>query len=163
MTRLRNAANVLSTDCPIEDFSRASGEARSCLQDLRDGKMPVAAMEEVAHDIVDFADQFLNVDQIGLAKLVEDVFGDLRERIAAGDPPVTEFKPKLPATGIPFEDVERAVVIEALKMSKWVQKDAAELLSLSPRVMNYKIQTLGIDMSLSKTARKKNVVEVATV
>ena len=29
-------------------------------------------------------------------------------------------------------------------MSNWVQKDAAELLSISPRVMNYKIKTLGI-------------------
>ena len=27
-------------------------------------------------------------------------------------------------------------------MSNWVQKDAAELLSISPRVMNYKIKTL---------------------
>ena len=31
-------------------------------------------------------------------------------------------------------------------MSNWVQKDAAELLSISPRVMNYKIKTLGIDL-----------------
>jgi hypothetical protein len=30
-------------------------------------------------------------------------------------------------------------------MSNWVQKDAAELLAISPRVMNYKIKTLGID------------------
>ena len=36
-------------------------------------------------------------------------------------------------------------LIEALKMSNWVQKDAAELLAISPRVMNYKIKTLGID------------------
>ena len=35
--------------------------------------------------------------------------------------------------------------IEALKMSNWVQKDAAELLGISPRVMNYKIKTLGIE------------------
>ena len=28
-------------------------------------------------------------------------------------------------------------------MSNWVQKDAAELLDISPRVMNYKIKTLG--------------------
>ncbi len=33
------------------------------------------------------------------------------------------------------------------KMSNWVQKDAAELLAISPRVMNYKIKTLGIDYS----------------
>jgi hypothetical protein len=30
-------------------------------------------------------------------------------------------------------------------MSNWVQKDAAELLSISPRVMNYKIKTLAIE------------------
>ena len=30
-------------------------------------------------------------------------------------------------------------------MSNWVQKDAAELLAISPRVMNYKIKTLGIN------------------
>jgi hypothetical protein len=50
---------------------------------------------------------------------------------------------KIPPTGIPLEDIERHALIEALKMSNWVQKDAAELLSISPRVMNYKIKTLG--------------------
>jgi len=52
---------------------------------------------------------------------------------------------KLPPTGIPLEDIERFALVEALKMSNWVQKDAAELLSISPRVMNYKIKTLGIE------------------
>jgi len=52
---------------------------------------------------------------------------------------------KIPPTGIPLEDIERQAIVEALKMSNWVQKDAAELLSISPRVMNYKIKTLGID------------------
>src|SRR5919205_173601 len=52
---------------------------------------------------------------------------------------------KIPPTGIPLEEVERLALIEALKMSNWVQKDAAELLAISPRVMNYKIKTLGID------------------
>ena len=52
---------------------------------------------------------------------------------------------KIPPTGIPLEEIERQAVIEALKMSNWVQKDAAELLAISPRVMNYKIKTLGID------------------
>jgi hypothetical protein len=31
-------------------------------------------------------------------------------------------------------------------MSKWVQKDAAALLHISPRVMNYKIKVLGIEI-----------------
>jgi DNA-binding NtrC family response regulator len=52
---------------------------------------------------------------------------------------------KIPPTGIALEEIERQSIVEALKMSNWVQKDAAELLSISPRVMNYKIKTLGID------------------
>jgi transcriptional regulator with GAF, ATPase, and Fis domain len=52
---------------------------------------------------------------------------------------------KIPPTGIPLEEIERAALIEALKMSNWVQKDAAELLDISPRVMNYKIKTLRIE------------------
>lgn len=31
-------------------------------------------------------------------------------------------------------------------MSNWVQKDAAEMLAISPRVMNYKIKVLGIEL-----------------
>ena len=57
---------------------------------------------------------------------------------------------KIPPTGIPLEEVERITLIEALKMTNWVQKDAAELLSISPRVMNYKIKTLGIDFPSSR-------------
>jgi DNA-binding NtrC family response regulator len=52
---------------------------------------------------------------------------------------------KIPPSGIPLEEIERAALIEALKMSNWVQKDAAELLAISPRVMNYKIKTLNIE------------------
>jgi len=59
---------------------------------------------------------------------------------------------KLPPTGIPLEDIERQALVEALKMSNWVQKDAAELLSISPRVMNYKIKTLGIDFPRGRRA-----------
>jgi DNA-binding NtrC family response regulator len=52
---------------------------------------------------------------------------------------------KIPPTGIALEEIEKRALIEALKMSNWVQKDAAELLSISPRVINYKIKTLGIE------------------
>ena len=63
---------------------------------------------------------------------------------------------KIPPTGIPLEDVERFALVEALKMSNWVQKDAAELLSISPRVMNYKIKTLAIEYP-----RGRRMVDVA--
>ena len=53
---------------------------------------------------------------------------------------------RIPPTGIALEEIERQAVVEALRMSNWVQKDAAELLAISPRVMNYKIKTLGIEI-----------------
>src|SRR5262245_30787109 len=59
---------------------------------------------------------------------------------------------KIPPTGIALEEIERLSIIEALKMSNWVQKDAAELLAISPRVMNYKIKTLGIDFPKGRRA-----------
>src|SRR5215208_7115771 len=60
---------------------------------------------------------------------------------------------KIPPTGIPLEEIERLALVEALKMSNCVQKDAAELLSISPRVMNYKIKTLGIDFPRGRRAQ----------
>ena len=59
---------------------------------------------------------------------------------------------KIPPTGVPLEEIERQAVVEALTMSNWVQKDAAELLSITPRVMNYKIKTLHIDMPRHRRA-----------
>src|SRR5215213_6098169 len=60
---------------------------------------------------------------------------------------------KIPPAGIPLEEIERSALIEALKMSNWVQKDAAELLSISPRVMNYKIKTLNIEFPRGRRAQ----------
>src|SRR5215212_9416693 len=60
---------------------------------------------------------------------------------------------KIPPAGIPLEEIERSALIEALKMSNWVQKDAAALLSISPRVMNYKIKTLRIEFPRGRRAQ----------
>ncbi|MBZ5555830.1 MAG: sigma-54 dependent transcriptional regulator [Acidobacteriia bacterium] len=59
---------------------------------------------------------------------------------------------RIPPSGIPLDDIERHALVEALKMSNWVQKDAAELLSISPRVMNYKIKVLGIEFPRGRRA-----------
>ena len=69
-----------------------------------------------------------------------------------GSPRETASVVKIPPTGIPLEEIERLAIVEALKMSNWVQKDAAELLAISPRVMNYKIKTLGIDFPRGRRA-----------
>ena len=57
---------------------------------------------------------------------------------------------RIPPAGISLEEIERRALIEALKMCNWVQKDAAELLQISPRVINYKIKTLGIEFPRSR-------------
>jgi Nif-specific regulatory protein len=69
---------------------------------------------------------------------------------------------KIPPAGIPLEEIERAALIEALKMSNWVQKDAAELLAISPRVMNYKIKTLRIDFPGGRRPQRIDPEQVAS-
>ena len=64
---------------------------------------------------------------------------------------------KIPPSGIALEEVERLALVEALKMSNWVQKDAAELLSISPRVMNYKIKVLGIEFPRGRRAAQREL------
>ncbi len=59
---------------------------------------------------------------------------------------------RIPPTGIALEEIERQALIEALRMSNWVQKDAAELVGISPRVINYKIKTLGIELPKGRRA-----------
>jgi len=54
------------------------------------------------------------------------------------------WSPTLPAGGVKLRDVERQLILEALKRSGWVQKDAAALLGVSRRKLNYMIQRMGI-------------------
>ncbi len=47
-----------------------------------------------------------------------------------------------PANGLPtlnLERLEKQAILNALEQTQWVQKDAAELLGISPRALNYKI------------------------
>jgi len=59
---------------------------------------------------------------------------------------------KIPPTGVALEEIEKQALIEALKMSNWVQKDAADLLHISPRVINYKIKVLNIEFPHGRRA-----------
>ena len=51
---------------------------------------------------------------------------------------------QIPPGGIRLEEVEKGLILQALKMCNYVQKDAADLLGISSRVLNYKIQRFGI-------------------
>ena len=45
-----------------------------------------------------------------------------------------------------LENLERRLILKALEENSWVQKDAAEQLGISPRVLCYKIKKLEIDI-----------------
>ena len=50
-----------------------------------------------------------------------------------------------------LRDHERQLIIDALQKCGWVQKDAAEMLGISGRVINYKIKKLGISIPRRRT------------
>jgi DNA-binding NtrC family response regulator len=54
------------------------------------------------------------------------------------------WSPQLPPSGIPWAEVERAVVVEALRRTGFVQKEAAALLCISRRKLNYMIARMGL-------------------
>jgi DNA-binding NtrC family response regulator len=52
--------------------------------------------------------------------------------------------PALAADLLNLEALEKTALLEALKRSNWIQKEAAKLLGVSSRVMNYKVHKHGI-------------------
>jgi len=56
---------------------------------------------------------------------------------------------RIPPTGIPLASIEKQALLEALRMSNWMPRAAADLLSITPRVMHYKIKALGIEYPLT--------------
>jgi len=60
-------------------------------------------------------------------------------------PQKEEFKfVKIPQEGLSLEELEEDLIRQSLKAANWVQKDAAKLLKMSPRSLNYKIAKYGI-------------------
>jgi transcriptional regulator with GAF, ATPase, and Fis domain len=68
---------------------------------------------------------------------------DLRFR-SASHPTGGDWRPALPAAGVALDEIERAVVVEALERHGFVQKDAAAWLRISRRKLNYMIQRMRI-------------------
>ncbi len=50
----------------------------------------------------------------------------------------------LPPEGISLQEVERALVLRALEQADYVQKEAARLLRVSRRKLNYMIRRMGV-------------------
>jgi DNA-binding NtrC family response regulator len=62
--------------------------------------------------------------------------------VVLGEP--ARMAPEAPAASRSLADAERALVLEALRHSNYVQKDASARLGISPRKLNYMIRRLGI-------------------
>ena len=67
---------------------------------------------------------------------------DLQLEVRPQDP--EGWAPDLPGGGLALAEIERAVVLEALERTGFVQKEAADLLRISRRKLNYKVQSMGI-------------------
>jgi DNA-binding NtrC family response regulator len=73
----------------------------------------------------------IKAEDLGLTNAEEDIV-------------IKNDSPDLPSKGIDLEEVEKELIIQALMMCEWIQKDAAALLGISNRVLNYKIKKHGI-------------------
>jgi two-component system response regulator HydG len=76
----------------------------------------------------------------------------------AGGDGVGGWRPELPREGVALDQIERAVVLEALRRTRFVQKEAAQLLRVSRRKLNYMIRRMGIT---HPTWRRNRGVEAA--
>ncbi len=67
-----------------------------------------------------------------------------RRSPAPGEAPAPPPPAATPASGQSLVDIEKESIVAALEKTLWIQKDAALLLGISPRVLNHKIKKLGI-------------------
>lgn len=61
--------------------------------------------------------------------------------------PKDENRVIVPPSGFDLKQVEKSYILQALRLCDWKQKEAAKLLNLSPRALNYKIKAHGIKHS----------------
>jgi len=64
---------------------------------------------------------------------------EVRDLALPGEAPDASWRPELPAGGIALQEAERALLLAALERSGFVQKQAAALLGVSRRKLNYMI------------------------
>jgi DNA-binding NtrC family response regulator len=71
--------------------------------------------------------------------------GDLSFLLKPEPPPCpNSHHIQLPPGGIRLEEVEKSLLMQALERTNWVQKDAADLLGISRRALNYRVQRFGL-------------------
>jgi DNA-binding NtrC family response regulator len=125
------------------------GFTESALERIRGHRWPGNARE--LHNAIERAVLMADGLRIGPEDL--SLFGELS---AAGS---GEWRPELPPEGMSLRDVEREFVLEALRRTGYVQKDAAALLGVSRRKLNYMIQRMGITHTAWRRNRTRKAAE----
>jgi DNA-binding NtrC family response regulator len=126
----------------LEEFSRELGRPRSGFTDAALARIRAHAWRGNVRELR---------NAIERAVLVSDGMRITRSDVTLGrgesaEPPAprASWRPHLPSGGLPLAEAERALVLEALARCEFVQKDAAKLLRISRRKLNYMIAQMGI-------------------
>ena len=131
------------------DFQRRVLRATAGLLERTDGPLIVDYPEEVAEE-ADFTGWAC---PINLAPQATDTLAAEIDRLATwhdqsiartGRTTVGVSGLDIPAAGLSMRSVERELVLTALRKAGFVQKDAAALLGVSRRKLNYMVQRMGI-------------------
>ena len=86
----------------------------------------------------------IRTGDIGLARALQSARdpSHLIPPVRAAQATTTEAFPAQAGGGTrPLDAVEKQAILDALAQTNWIQKDAAGLLGISPRVLNYKIKS----------------------
>jgi len=67
-----------------------------------------------------------------------------KKSLSLVDPVEPAYTQNVAHSSGPLELREKEIIVKALQESLWIQKDAARLLAISPRTLNYKIRKFGI-------------------
>ncbi len=64
---------------------------------------------------------------------------------------------RIPPEGVPLEEIVYDALLEALKMSNYIQADAARILSISPNKVSRTAKKLGIQFPADISERRKEL------
>jgi two-component system response regulator PilR (NtrC family) len=129
----------------LEKFNKAlhrdiQGVAPEVMQVLLAYRYPGNVRE--LENILEHAATFASGPQITMEDLPEQV------RKGTSSPPEARQASRIPEDGLDVEaylaDIERTILLEALRRTRGVRKDAAELLRISFRSLRYKLAKYGI-------------------
>ncbi len=122
----------------LEEFSHELGRARTGFSQSAQEKLLAHAWPGNVRELRNAIERAVLLSEGTRIEAADLRFGPAQAGGAA------EWRPALPPGGVALDDIERAVVLEALERHGFVQKEAAAWLGISRRKLNYMIQRMGV-------------------